>query len=287
MEAPIAKPKDDEFYYDCRTFLVENHLFRLPIHHLAAQSSYFQNLADTTKDGLTEDNPIDLDGASREDFRQLLRVLCPPRTFQAEPETLSLSQWESVLKLTKKWELDKVKTHAISAVEKLPNVDPVDKIILARTYDVRPWLAPSFNEILQRSKSLTESDVERLGIPTAVHLMGLRDRLRPSGPERKWSLGSERLATVIDFKSLIWDTFPDSKCEEKCEARSVPASATAQPKCEEKSESHTVLAAPSASSTVELPQLASPWRFSPHPPSPSPASNPKIKKGKGVTYENA
>ncbi|KAJ3779692.1 hypothetical protein GGU10DRAFT_249997, partial [Lentinula aff. detonsa] len=75
------------------------------------------------------------------------------------------------------WKMDEVRAHAISAIESLSDVDPVDKVVLARTHDIFAWLAPSFNEILRRSQSLTERDVEKLGIPTIVRLMGLRDRL--------------------------------------------------------------------------------------------------------------
>ncbi|KAJ3762259.1 hypothetical protein EV360DRAFT_79487 [Lentinula raphanica] len=140
---------------------------------------------------------------------------------KAEPETLSFSQWEAVFRLAKRWEMEEVKTHALSALEKnLHDVDPVDKVILARTYDIRSWLAPSFNEILQRSRSLTESDVEKLGVPTAVRLMGLRDRLCPARNKRGgWTLGA-RLKTDINFTRLIWDAFPDSKSENMSERAS-------------------------------------------------------------------
>ncbi|KAJ3754323.1 hypothetical protein EV360DRAFT_15886, partial [Lentinula raphanica] len=166
--------KDEDFYYDCRIFQVENCLFRFPIQFLAVQSSYFQNLRDESPNGFTEEDTIDLDGVSREDFRQLLKILCSPRKF-IYPEAFSLSQWEAVLRLAKRWGMNQVKTHAVVAIERLSDVDPVEKIVLARTYDIQSWLAPAFNDILQRSQSLTESDVEKLGVPTAVSLMSLRD----------------------------------------------------------------------------------------------------------------
>ncbi|KAJ3773307.1 hypothetical protein FB446DRAFT_641968, partial [Lentinula raphanica] len=191
---------------------VDECLFRFPIEFLAAQSSYFQDMADKLTDGLTRENPIILNGISRNDFRQLLRVLCFPRNFKSEPEVLSFPQWEAVLRLSKKWGMNEVKTHAISTVAKLPNVDPVDKIVLARTYDIHSWLAPAFNDILQRSRSLTEGDVEKLGVPTAVRLMGLRDRLCPSVSEKGvFTLNHRRIETDVDFTSLVWDTFPDSR----------------------------------------------------------------------------
>ncbi|KAH7875110.1 uncharacterized protein C8R40DRAFT_1170736 [Lentinula edodes] len=194
---------------------VDNLLFQVPIQLLAAESAYFRTRMDQN-DGLKEENPIQLDtDVSPEDFRQLLRVVCPPKRFNAEPEVFSFGQWISVLKLAKKWDMSEVRAYAISAIRKLPDIDPVDKIVLARTYDIPTWLAPSFNEILQRSQSLTESDVDKLGIPTIVRLMELRDRVRPHiySPNGAWILGSARMETSVDFTAVICTVFPESQVE--------------------------------------------------------------------------
>ncbi|KAJ3851927.1 hypothetical protein EV368DRAFT_83063 [Lentinula lateritia] len=170
---------------------------QVPIQLLATESAYFRTRMDQN-DGVKEENPIQLDtDVSPEDFRQLLRV------------------WFSVLKLVKKWDMDEVRAYAISALRKLPDIDPVDKIVLARTYDIPTWLAPSFNEILQRSQSLTESDVDKLGIPTIVRLMELRDRIRPQiySPNEAWILGSVRMETSVDFTAVIHTAFPESQVE--------------------------------------------------------------------------
>ncbi|GAW00311.1 hypothetical protein LENED_001819 [Lentinula edodes] len=211
----VVKTRDVGFFYDCRIFSVDNLLFQVPIQLLAAESAYFRTRMDQN-DGLKEENPIQLDtDVSPEDFRQLLRVVCPPKRFNAEPEVFSFGQWISVLKLAKKWDMSEVRAYAISAIGKLPDIDPVDKIVLARTYDIPTWLAPSFNEILQRSQSLTESDVDKLGIPTIVRLMELRDRVRPHiySPNGAWILGSARMETSVDFTAVICTVFPESQVE--------------------------------------------------------------------------
>ncbi|KAJ4483954.1 hypothetical protein J3R30DRAFT_3426106 [Lentinula aciculospora] len=85
--------------------------------------------------------------------------------------------------------MDEVWVHAISAIEDLPDVDPVDKVVLARTHDIHAWFTPSFNNILQRSQSFTESDVEKLGVPTIVRLMEIRDCLRIAFANQGMGLG--------------------------------------------------------------------------------------------------
>ncbi|KAF9072193.1 hypothetical protein BDP27DRAFT_1158226, partial [Rhodocollybia butyracea] len=159
---------------------VEDHYFQIPMQFLAAESRTFEEMMEypmnPDQDGSSENCPISLgNGISHDDFRQLLRVICPPNRFNAEPEVLSLSQWTSVLKLAKKWKMEAVSAHAISAIEALPSIDPVDKVVIARTYDIPAWLAPAFNEILQRAQSFTEADVYRLGLSTTLRLTALRD----------------------------------------------------------------------------------------------------------------
>lgn len=104
--------------------------------------------------------------------------------------------------------MDAVRAHAIAAMEGLPDIDPVDKVVIARTYDIQPWLAPLFNEILRRAKSFTETDVQKLGLSTVLRLMGLRDRLghyAHSYPRAQsaWKLFDKRPFVDVNFEEII------------------------------------------------------------------------------------
>ncbi|KIK62935.1 hypothetical protein GYMLUDRAFT_163653 [Collybiopsis luxurians FD-317 M1] len=217
MVGSSSKYRDSTFYYDCKIFLVKNCLFQIPLRFLATESEVFAGIAkdlDSSPDekAQSDENPIHLEGVLAEDFRQLLRVLCPPKRFNHDPiEVLSLSQWTSVLKLADKWCMKAVRDHAISSMEKLPDIDPVDKVVIARMYNIHFWLAPLFNEILQRPQSFSESDVNRLGLSTVLRLMSVRDRLKPHsnfGPG-SWVLGSTREPVSIDFTPAIRTELPD------------------------------------------------------------------------------
>lgn len=118
----------------------------------------------------------------------------------------------SVLKLADKYEMDTVKKHAIASMNKLRNasIDLVEKIVVARTYNIESWLVPTFNAILQRPQSFTEHDLERLGAPTLLHLVALRDRLRPLfNTGSSLQLGDRREPNSVDFTKAIQETWPN------------------------------------------------------------------------------
>ncbi|KAE9405137.1 hypothetical protein BT96DRAFT_812666 [Gymnopus androsaceus JB14] len=215
VPGPATYLRDDLFYEDHRIFLVENCLFRVPINGLAAESQIFRGMMEfpaSGNEGLSDQNPIRLDGVSRDDFRQLLRVLCPPKRFNAPAPILSFSEWTSVLKLADMWLMDEVREHAISCMAALPNIDPIDKIVVGREFNILSWLAPCFNEILQRSQSFTERDLDLLGIPTFLLLVDFRNRLTFTNDYNygtSWHLGTKRQATAVDFTQVIKAELPD------------------------------------------------------------------------------
>ncbi|KAH7877254.1 uncharacterized protein C8R40DRAFT_1248471 [Lentinula edodes] len=214
---PSAYPRDFSFFYDYRTFLVEGYLFKFPINTLAIESDIFRTMmevpAPSQTEGLTDENPIHLEGVLKDDFRQLLRVLAPPRRFKEPVPILTFSEWTSVLRLADMWCMDVVKEHAISNMNNLADIDPIDKIVVARKYEIKAWLKPAFNDVLQRSKTFTEDDVERLGVSTLLQLVALRDRLQlvKSYDETSYSLKPQRQAVSFDFTPAIELNLPDFK----------------------------------------------------------------------------
>jgi len=206
-------PRDSVCYINNRRFLVEGCIFHIPVDALVEQSEIFRGMmelpvsSDQEAEGLSDENPIRLDGVSKDDFQQLIKVLHP--RFQEPDSLLSFSQWASVLKLADKYCMDKVKDHAISSMNRLPiaDIDHVEKIVIARKYNIESWLVPTFNAILQRSQSFTEHDLERLGAPTLLHLVALRDRLRPQCYEchssSSWQLGGQRERITVNFTQAL------------------------------------------------------------------------------------
>ncbi|KAJ3849334.1 hypothetical protein EV368DRAFT_47492, partial [Lentinula lateritia] len=195
---------------------VEGVLFRFPINLLAKESPVFQDMmevpAPLQAEGLTDENPIHLDGVSNADFVQLLTILAPPQRFKDPTPNLTFDEWTSVLKLSDMWCMDVVKEHAISTMNRFSGVDPVDKVVVAKKYGITSWLTPAINAIIQRSQPWNERDVERLGLSTVLKLAEFRDRLQPRsqyGYGFDWELVTQRRETSVDFSGVIMAELPD------------------------------------------------------------------------------
>ncbi|KAJ3829682.1 hypothetical protein F5880DRAFT_1456999, partial [Lentinula raphanica] len=180
LDAIIRRSQDWSEYDVERLGLstVEGTLFRFPLNLLAQESTVFKDMMDIpapSQEGLTDDNPIRLDGVLHDDFVQLLTILAPPQRFKQPVPTLSFSEWTSILKLADMWCMDAIREHAISTMKDIPNVDPVDKVVVAKRYGVDAWLPSSLDAIIRRSQAWSEHDVERLGLSTVLKLVALRD----------------------------------------------------------------------------------------------------------------
>ncbi|KAJ3881059.1 hypothetical protein F5051DRAFT_426117 [Lentinula edodes] len=193
---------------------------RFPINLLAKESLVFRDMmevpAPLQTEGLTDENPIHLDGVSNADFVQLLTILAPPQRFKDPTPKLTFDEWTSVLKLSDMWCMDVVKEHAISTMNSLSGVDPVDKVVVARKYGITSWLTPTINVIIQRSEPWSERDVERLGLSTVLKLAEFRDRLQPRsqyGYGFDWELVTQRRETSVDFSGVIMAELPDFQVE--------------------------------------------------------------------------
>ncbi|KAF9021717.1 hypothetical protein BDP27DRAFT_1439103 [Rhodocollybia butyracea] len=187
------------------------------MHFLSSQSEVFKGMlemplpSDGAIEGMSDESPIHLEGVSKQDFRQLLRVLCPPKVI-GRLEVLSFHEWLSVLKLADQWCMDAVRAHAIEMMTDIA-VDPVEKVVVARKYSISHWIAPALNSILQRSQTLNETDVNRLGLSTALHLVEIRERLKQDRHSQTYGLLPTRQSVGFDFTSAIFEKFPE--CQAK------------------------------------------------------------------------
>ena len=77
---------------------VENCLFKVPARNFITESEVFETMfklpqnPDVTVDGLSNDQPLRLEGVKSDDFRQLLRVMYPRYEMDHRYALLLLSQ---------------------------------------------------------------------------------------------------------------------------------------------------------------------------------------------------
>ena len=89
---------------------------------------------------------------------------------------LSLEEWTSVLELSTMWQFHGIRAKAIKALESLTiSMDPVDKIVMARKFDVSPWLVSSLLALVQREQPINLSEGTRLGLEWALKVAEVRE----------------------------------------------------------------------------------------------------------------
>lgn len=74
------------------------------------------------------------------------------------------------------WQFQDIRAGAIKALESLTlSMDPVDKIVMARKFDVSPWLITSLHALARREKPLDLSEGNRLGLEWALKVAEVRE----------------------------------------------------------------------------------------------------------------
>jgi hypothetical protein len=89
-------------------------------------------------------------------------------------DSLTLEEWTSVLHLSTMWQFQKIRAIAINAMGSV-SMDLVDKIVIARKFDVSTWLVPALNQLVQREKSIDFLEGNRLGMGWVLKVAELRD----------------------------------------------------------------------------------------------------------------
>jgi hypothetical protein len=118
------------------------------------------------------------------------------------------------------WQFQGIRAKAIKALESLTlSMDMVDKIVMARKFDVSPWLFSSLQALALRVKPLDLSEGNRLGLEWALKVAEVREYsaaaypicryCRYSGPNYKCGscLQSLEGRANIDFDKLIREIF--------------------------------------------------------------------------------
>ncbi|KAJ6565097.1 hypothetical protein B0H10DRAFT_2113908 [Mycena sp. CBHHK59/15] len=179
MATPAPNPSHSQDYYlDNITFQVENCIFKVPRYHFEHNSEIFATTFtlpaanDLHAEGSSDQNPFRLDGIISVDFQRLLKVLYPLDI----PQILDMpnDDWISVLKLSTLWYFLDARDLAIRQLTGRA-IGSVDRIMLARKYDVAPWLRSGYTELARREEGISLEDAAKIGWETTVMLYQTRE----------------------------------------------------------------------------------------------------------------
>ncbi|KAH6894019.1 hypothetical protein BKA70DRAFT_1407494, partial [Coprinopsis sp. MPI-PUGE-AT-0042] len=212
--------KHSLYFWDSIMFKVEGVIFQLPKYRFVEDSEVFMKLV-TTSEG---DGVIEL-GVVLVEFESFLKAFLPRASAMYGPRSsLTKDEWISVLKLSTKWLFNDLRQLAISNLccPHLPGsclsliTDPIERICLAKEYNVYDWLLDGYQGVIQRLLSvddphaepmtLTALEGKRIGMDVALELSGIAIR--------RMRL-AERKAPLRDMKSQRSEEAARKKVEEE------------------------------------------------------------------------
>jgi hypothetical protein len=88
---------------------------------------------------------------------------------------MTKDEWISVLKLSTQWYFLDIRDLAIKQLSNRTDIGSVDRILLARQYDVPVWLRMGINELAQCHEGISREDAEKIGWETALQLCRVRE----------------------------------------------------------------------------------------------------------------
>ncbi|TFK74681.1 hypothetical protein BDN72DRAFT_743787, partial [Pluteus cervinus] len=156
---------------------VEDILFKVPQRDFETNSDFFRQMLtlqppkQLEPDGLSDDQPIHLEGIEKDEFRAFLHIL-----YQRYPHLdvgLGKEQWISVLKLATMWEFSRVRDLAIANLP--PLLDPIEQVVISKEYHIKEWLVPALNELAKRKEPISFEEGSRIGFDIALKLAAIRE----------------------------------------------------------------------------------------------------------------
>ncbi|EAU81191.1 hypothetical protein CC1G_11273 [Coprinopsis cinerea okayama7 len=179
---------EPEFFWQCVQFEVQGHLVKLPLNLFIEHSEKFAGeygmllpkevaLGGWEEPKLNDhlDLPtIKLEGIQWEEFKSFLKALVPRSPFIDTKPTLTESEWISVLKLSTRWYFNDLRKVAIAELSKNKvEMDPIQRVCLAKAYHVYDWLLEGYEALVEREEPITEEEGEQIGMGVALKLCGI------------------------------------------------------------------------------------------------------------------
>ncbi|KAJ8503539.1 hypothetical protein ONZ45_g10775 [Pleurotus djamor] len=197
---------DDQYYFTFIVFSVEGVLFKVPRHKFESESPIFLSMFELPPeglvDGLSDEQPLRLDGIECNEFRDFLKTI-------ARPAALTAREWTSVLKLASLWDMANIRKDAIHNLDSLI-LNPAEKVGIAIDYDIEAWLVPSLNALVQREQPISPADLSFIGIDCALKIAAIREACQRSGSTCYYcssngtmSLQTQRGSVSVDCRSRI------------------------------------------------------------------------------------
>ncbi|KAF5355550.1 hypothetical protein D9758_006304 [Tetrapyrgos nigripes] len=208
-EEPVKAVRDKRFYFSNVIFQVEDTLYNVPRQPFMRESDVFHDmfslpLAENRRnEGLSDEEPVLLQSVSKADFERLLSLMLPDAGEDFIP---TLDEWISILKLSTLWDMPRIRERAIKRMVPLMQ-DPIQKIEIAREYEIDDWMLPALNQLVQRDEALSVEEGKKLGLEYTLKLASIRECCHFNNRTYKWELGRSRGYTDWNCDDRLREVF--------------------------------------------------------------------------------
>ncbi|CAE6523992.1 unnamed protein product [Rhizoctonia solani] len=170
-----------EFFFDNTLIAIQigNTLFNVHKYQLA-KSEVFSDMfklpkpeGDEPQEGSSPKHPIVIEGVTASDFTALLRVLYASH-FSSNPPAPEASLIIPAFRLANMFNFSDLRAFLLPLAEK--NLGDVDKIVFAREFDIKEWLAPAFVSLCQREERLTIEEARKLEVDSVLMVSHMREQ---------------------------------------------------------------------------------------------------------------
>ncbi|KAG8703133.1 hypothetical protein FRC08_003055 [Ceratobasidium sp. 394] len=179
---PLATKRHSKFYFDNTLVVlqIEDALFNVHKYQLMKSETFsdmFKTAEADPEEGSSPEKPIVLEGVSASDFECLLTVLYATRfsTYQPTPEASLIIP---AFRLANKWSFEDLRNYLLPLAEK--ELTDIDKIVFAREFGIKAWLAPAHTRLCQRKEPLNTDEAVKLGVHSLLLISRLREFPRPA-----------------------------------------------------------------------------------------------------------
>ncbi|KAJ7115564.1 hypothetical protein C8R43DRAFT_1156199 [Mycena crocata] len=181
MSSATITTRHSVYYLKPIVFQVENILFKVPRHYFEHHSEIFCTTftlppVANAPEGSSDEIPFKLEGISSVEFHSLLKVMYPLET----TTHLSKDEWVHALKLATMWYFLEIRELAIKHLSDTP-LDAIERIMLAKRYDVADWLKAGYSELVRRPDGLSLEEAAEIGLAATVQIFQTRERITAFG----------------------------------------------------------------------------------------------------------
>ncbi|QRV78372.1 The BTB (BR-C, ttk and bab)/POZ (Pox virus and Zinc finger) domain [Ceratobasidium sp. AG-Ba] len=175
-----VKKEHPKFFFDNTLVVleIEDTLFNVHKYQLMKSETFsdmFQAANRDPEEGSCREKPIILQGISALDFECLLTVLYATRfsTYQPAPEASLIIP---AFRLANLWNFSDLRVYLLPLAEK--ELSDVDKIVFAREFDIKEWLAPAHTRLCEREQPPTTDEALKLGVHSLLLITRVREESR-------------------------------------------------------------------------------------------------------------